>query len=89
MTLCNYWKVIPQFVPLTGLHADICVLQIGAVQAERIYISLYREKIKTSVTSAYIACATGKWYHSILPVLIFPIQILIERKLQTAGITAN
>ena len=21
------------------------------------------EKIKTSVTSAYIACATGKWYH--------------------------
>ena len=38
MTLCNYWKVIRQFVPLTGLHADICVLQIGAVQAERIYI---------------------------------------------------
>ena len=47
------------------------------------------KKIKTSVTSTYIACATGKWYHSILPVLIFPIQILIERKLQTAGITAN
>ena len=69
MTLCNYWKVTPQFVPLTGLHTDICVLQIGAVQAERVFIFVQMEvcmgKIKTSVTSAYIACATGKWYHSI------------------------
>jgi len=38
---------------LTGLHADICVLQIeiGAVQAERIYIfvqwKFVWEKIKT------------------------------------------
>jgi len=23
MTLCNYWKVIPQFVPLNSLHAGI------------------------------------------------------------------
>ena len=38
MTLRNYWKVIPQFVPLNGLHTDICVLQISAVQGERIYI---------------------------------------------------
>ena len=69
MTSCNYWKVIPQFVPLNGLHADICVLRIGAVQAERAYIFLQWkfvwEKIKTSVTSTYIECATGKWYHSI------------------------
>ena len=36
-----YWKVIPQFVPLTGLHADIYVLQIGAVQAERVYIFVH------------------------------------------------
>ena len=71
MILCNYWKVIPQFVPLTivsSLHADICVLRIGAVHAERVYICVQwkfaLEKIKTSVTSAYIACATGKWYHS-------------------------
>ncbi len=53
MTSHNYWKVIPQFVPLTGVHADICVLQIeiGAVQAERIYIfvqwKFVWEKIKT------------------------------------------
>ena len=26
MTSCDYWKVVPQFVPLTGLHSDICVL---------------------------------------------------------------
>ena len=36
--LCNYWEVIPQFVPLNGLHTDICFLRIGAVQAERVYI---------------------------------------------------
>ena len=57
MTVCNYWKVIPQFVPLNDLHADICVLQIGAVQAERVYTfvqwKFVRETIKTSVTSAY------------------------------------
>ena len=27
--------------------------------------NLYWKKIKMSVTSAYIGCATGKWYHSI------------------------
>ena len=42
MTSCNYWKVIPQFVPLNGLHADILVLRIGAVQAERVYIFVHR-----------------------------------------------
>ena len=26
MTSNNYWKVIPQFAPLNGLHADICIL---------------------------------------------------------------
>ena len=50
MTLRNYWKVIPQFEPLNGLHADICFLQIGAVQAERVYIFVQRkfvwEKLK-------------------------------------------
>ena len=24
--LSNYWTVVPQFVPLNGLHADICIL---------------------------------------------------------------
>ena len=52
MTSCNYWKVIPQFVPLNGVYIF--------VQWKFVW-----EKIKTSVTSAYIACATGKWYHSI------------------------
>ena len=69
MTLCNYWKVIPQFVSLAGVHADICVLRIGAVQAERVYIFVTMEvcmgKIKMSAISTYIACAIGKWYHSI------------------------
>ena len=62
--------MIPQFAPLNGLHADICVLRIGAVQAERVYIFVQwkfvrEKKIKLSVTSAYIECATGKRYHSI------------------------
>ena len=50
-------------------HADICVLQIGAVQVERGYVfvqwKFVWEKIKMSVTSAYIERATGKRYHSI------------------------
>ena len=69
MTLCNYWKIIPQFVPLNGFHTDICVLRISAVQAEHVYIfvqwKFVLEKLKRALTSAYIACATGKWYHSI------------------------
>ena len=38
MTLCNYWKVIPQFVPLNDLCADNCILQIGTVQAARVHL---------------------------------------------------
>ena len=61
--------MIPHFVPLNGLHADISVLRIGAVQAERVYISVQWkfvwEEIKMSVTSVYIEFATGKRYHSI------------------------
>ena len=53
MTLCNYWKAIPQFVPLNGFHTDICVLRISAVQAEHVYIfvqwKFVLEKIKKSV----------------------------------------
>ena len=56
-------------MPLNGLHADSCVLQIGAVQAEHVYIfvqwKFVWEKIKMNVTSAYIECASGKRYHSI------------------------
>ena len=33
-------QVIPQFVPLNGLHAGISVLRIGAVQAECVYMSV-------------------------------------------------
>ena len=54
---------------MNGLHANICVLWIGAVQAKRVTFlfngSLYGKKIKMSVTSAYIECATGNWYHRI------------------------
>ena len=60
--------MIPQFVPLNRLHTDISVLRIGAVQAERVYIlvqwKFVWEKIKMTVTSAYIERATGKRYHS-------------------------
>ena len=56
-------------MPLIGLRADICVLRIGGVQAERVYIFVQWKfvwvKIKMNVTSAYIECATGKWYRSI------------------------
>ena len=45
------------------------VLRIGAVQAEWVYNSVQWmfvwEKIKMSISSAYIECATGKRYHSI------------------------
>ena len=65
----NFVKLIPQLVPMNGLHANICVLQIGAVQSERVYISVQWkfvwEKIKMSVTSAYFECATGNRYHRI------------------------
>ena len=56
-------------MPLDGLHTDICVLRIGAVQAERGYVfvqwKFVWEKIEMSVTSAYIEFATGKRYYSI------------------------
>ena len=56
-------------MPLNGLHTDICVLRIDAVQAERVYIfvqwKFVWEKFKMSLTSAYIECATGKRYHLI------------------------
>ena len=59
--LCNYWKVIPHFVPLNGLHADICVLQIGSVQAERVYIFVQWKFIwEKNVTSAYIEWEYGR-----------------------------
>ena len=66
MTLCDYWKVIPQFVPLNGLHSDICVLRTDPVRAECPYSFVQWQfawdKIKMSitstfvVTSAYIEC---------------------------------
>ena len=37
MTSCNYWKVIPQFVPLTSLYKDIGVLRIVSVEAECVH----------------------------------------------------
>ena len=65
----NFVKLIPQLVPMNGLHANICVLQIGPLQSERVYISVewkfVWEKIKMSVTSAYFECATGNRYHRI------------------------
>ena len=54
---------------MNGLHVNICVLRIGAVQAERVYIFLQWkfvwEKIIINVTSPYIECATGNRYRRI------------------------
>ena len=65
MTLSDYWEIyIPQFVPLKGLHSYICILRIGVI----FFLfngSLHGEKIKMSVTSAYIECTTRKQYHLI------------------------
>ena len=52
-TLYNYWKVIPQFVPLISFHADIFFNG-----------SLYVQKIKMRVTCTYIEYATWKRYYS-------------------------
>ena len=65
MTYSNYWKVIPQFAPLNGLHADICILRIGTVQAECLCIFVqwkFVGKIIMSVPSAYIECINGSYY---------------------------
>ena len=63
--LCNYWKVIPQFVPLNSLLylTNQCIQ--FSIFTFMFNGSLYGQKIKMSVTFAYSACATGKWYHSI------------------------
>ena len=65
MAYSKYWKVIPQFVPLDGLHANIFTFRVGAVQIERLRILVQlkfgREKIKMGVTYAHIERATGKW----------------------------
>ena len=67
MAYSKYWKVIPQFVPLNGLHANIFTFRVGAVQTERLRIFVQLkfvwENIKMSVTSAaaHIERATAKW----------------------------
>ena len=38
MAYSKYWEVIPQFVPLKGLHANILLFESGAVQTERLRI---------------------------------------------------
>ena len=69
MAYNKYWKVIPQFVPLNGLYANIFTFRVGAVKTERLRIFVQLkfvwEKIKMGVTYAHIERATGKWYRSI------------------------
>ena len=38
MAYSKYWKAIPQFVPLNGLHANSFTFFVGAVQTERLRI---------------------------------------------------
>ena len=65
MAYNKYWKVIPQFVPLNGLHGNICTFRVGAVQTERLRIFVQLkfvwEKMKMGVTYTHIGRATGKW----------------------------
>ena len=79
-------------MPLNGLHTDICVLWISAVQAERVFFVQWKfvlEKMKMSITSAYIECATGKWYHLIELANSFlwsiDIELLQKQKTNTAS----
>ena len=72
MTSCKYWKVIPQFVPLNGLHADIdiCILQIRAVQAECLHIFFSMEvcigkELKWVCNFHIHWMHNWKWYHLI------------------------
>ena len=69
MAYSKFWKVIPQFVPLKGLHAKIFTFRVGAMQTERLRIlvqlKFVREKMKMGVAYAHIERATGKWLRSI------------------------
>ena len=63
MTSCNYWKVMPQFVPLNGLHADICLMNRCSTSGAHLHfcsmkVCMGEKKMKLSVTSACIACTT-------------------------------
>ena len=65
MAYSKYWEVIPQFVPLNGLHANIFTFRVGTVQTERLRIFVQLKfvwkKMKMGVTYAHIGRATGKW----------------------------
>ena len=53
---------------MSGPHADICILCIGAVQPECLCLfsmEVCTGKIKMTVTSTYIECASGKLCHLI------------------------
>ena len=49
MTSSDYWKVTVQFVPLNGPGADTFILQISAVQTERLCIFIQLKLIFKSV----------------------------------------
>ena len=49
MTSSDYWKVTVQFVPLNDLGADTFILQISAVQTERLCICIQLISIFESV----------------------------------------
>ena len=65
MAYSKHWKVIPQFVPLNGLHANIFTFRVGAVQTERlrnfVQLKFVWEKIKMGITYVHIERTTGKW----------------------------
>ena len=53
---------------MNGLHANICLTNRYSTSGVRLHFVQWKfvwEKIKMSVTSAYIECATGNWYHRI------------------------
>ena len=65
MAYSKYWKVIPQFVRLNGLHGNICTFRVSSVRTERLCIFVQLkfvwEKMKMGENYAHIELATGKW----------------------------
>ena len=61
MAYSKYWKVIPQCVPMNGIHANIYTFRVGAVQTERFRIFVQLKFVWENIKmSAHIERATSK-----------------------------
>ena len=65
MAYSKFWKVIPQFVPLDGLHAKFLPFESVQCKQSAFAFKFVQKKRKMGVTYAHIERATGKWLRSI------------------------